>query len=113
SGRSSRSKRQQKPTDPPSLNLAFSVSNHSPWEDPEGRITPVGEPASVEKTVRYADWALGQSFAQARQSHYWDNTLFLVVADHDARVGGKILVPLQHFHIPVMILPNLMRVGVR
>lgn len=95
---------QQKPTEPPSLNLAFSVSNHSPWEYPEGRITPIGEPASVENTVRYADWALGQFFAQARQSDYWDNTLFLVVADHDARVGGKSLVPLQHFHIPAMIL---------
>ena len=88
----------------PTLTLAFSVSNHSPWEYPSGRIEPVGDPATVDNTVRYADWALGRFFDQARQSHYWENTVFLVVADHDSRVGGASLVPLRHFHIPALIL---------
>ncbi|WP_442593336.1 LTA synthase family protein [Parapusillimonas sp. JC17] len=88
----------------PTFTLAFSVSNHSPWEYPSGRILPQGEPATVENTVRYADWALGRFFEQARRSSYWDNTLFLVVADHEARVGGQQLVPVKYFHIPAMIL---------
>lgn len=92
------------PCPQPTLTLAFSVSNHSPWEYPEGRITPVGDPASVENTVRYADWALGRFFDRARQSAYWDDTLFLVAADHEARVGGQQLVPLRYFHIPALIL---------
>ena len=83
--------------------MAFSVSNHSPWEYPEGRIVPEGEPASVVNTVRYADFAIGEFFKKARQSAYWDNTIFLVVADHDARVSGN-LVPVKHFHIPALIL---------
>jgi len=83
--------------------MAFSVSNHSPWEYPPGRIMPEGEPASVVNTVRYADFAIGQFFKKARQSAYWDNTIFLVVADHDARVSGN-LVPVKHFHIPALIL---------
>lgn len=88
----------------PTLSVAFSVSNHTPWEYPTGRIQPQGEPASVENTVRYADWALGRFFAQAKQSPYWENTVFLVVADHDARVHGASLVPVRHFHIPALIL---------
>ncbi|RTZ44645.1 LTA synthase family protein [Candidimonas sp. SYP-B2681] len=88
----------------PTFTLAFSVSNHSPWEYPSGRIDPDGDPATVENTVRYADWAMGQFFDQAKQSDYWDNTLFLIVADHDSRVGGASLVPLRHFHIPALIL---------
>lgn len=92
------------PTVQPTLTLAFSVSNHSPWEYPEGRITPEGNPATVENTVRYADWALGQFFQRARQSDYWDDTLFLVAADHEARVGGQQLIPVKQFHIPAMIL---------
>jgi phosphoglycerol transferase MdoB-like AlkP superfamily enzyme len=91
-------------TDRPTLTVAFSVSNHSPWEYPQGRIQPEGEPASVENTVRYADWALGQFFRKARQSAYWDDTVFLVVADHDARVGGAALVPVRNFHIPALIV---------
>lgn len=88
----------------PTLTLAFSVSNHTPWEYPVGRIQVDGNPATVENTVRYADWAIGQFFEQAQQSAYWDDTVFLIVADHDARVGGAQLVPLQHFHIPALIL---------
>lgn len=84
--------------------LAFSVSNHSPWEYPEGRIEPVGDPASVDNTVRYADWAMGQFFDKARKAPYWDNTVFLVIADHDSRVYGANLVPVRHFQIPALIL---------
>lgn len=91
-------------SDEPTLTLAFSVSNHSPWEYPEGRIEPVGEPASVENTVRYADWALGGFFERARRSAYWDDTLFVVAADHEARVGGQQSIPVRYFHIPALIL---------
>jgi phosphoglycerol transferase MdoB-like AlkP superfamily enzyme len=88
----------------PTFTLAFSVSNHSPWEYPSGRIEPDGDPATVDNTVRYADWAMGQFFDRAKQSAYWENTLFLIVADHDSRVGGASLIPLRHFHIPALIL---------
>ncbi|KRG44469.1 sulfatase [Stenotrophomonas pictorum JCM 9942] len=88
----------------PRFTMAFSVSNHSPWEYPAGRIQPSTPAASVENTARYADWALGQFFARARQSPYWENTVFLVVADHDSRVFGASLVPVKHFHIPALIL---------
>uniref|UniRef100_UPI0033418783 LTA synthase family protein n=1 Tax=Castellaniella defragrans TaxID=75697 RepID=UPI0033418783 len=88
----------------PTLTLAFSVSNHTPWEYPAGRFPVEGNPATVENTVRYADWAIGRFFEQARQSDYWDNTVFLIVADHDSRVGGAQLVPLRHFHIPALIV---------
>ncbi|NOL49990.1 LTA synthase family protein [Pelistega europaea] len=88
----------------PKLSLAFTVTNHTPWEYPAGRIEPVGEPASVENSVRYVDWCIGQFFEKAKQSPYWHNTLFLIVADHDSRVWGDTLVPLRHFHIPALIL---------
>ncbi|WGQ36458.1 LTA synthase family protein [Alcaligenes faecalis] len=88
----------------PTLTLAFSVSNHSPWEYPAGRFPVEGDPATVENTVRYADWAIGDFFNKARESDYWDDTVFLIVADHDSRVGGANLVPLRHFHIPALIL---------
>lgn len=92
------------PSDVPTLTLAFSVTNHSPWEYPSGRITPQGEPASVDNTVRYADWALGQFFERAQKCDYWKDTIFLVAADHEARVGGQQRIPLRYFHIPALIL---------
>jgi phosphoglycerol transferase MdoB-like AlkP superfamily enzyme len=91
-------------SDQPSFTLAFTVSNHTPWEYPVGRIVPDGNPATVENTVRYADWALGRFFEQAKQSPYWENTVFLIAADHDSRVSGASLVPVRHFQIPGLIL---------
>jgi phosphoglycerol transferase MdoB-like AlkP superfamily enzyme len=88
----------------PTLHLAFSVTNHTPWEYPAGRITVQGDPATVENSVRYADWAIGQFFDRARSSSYWEDTVFLIVADHDARVGGAQRIPLRHFHIPALIV---------
>ncbi len=90
--------------DQPTFTLAFSVSNHTPWEYQAGRIETDGNPATVENTVRYADWALGRFFERAKASPYWENTVFLVAADHDSRVFGASLVPVRHFHIPAVIL---------
>ncbi|WP_235577112.1 sulfatase-like hydrolase/transferase [Pseudoalteromonas sp. R3] len=47
---------------------------------------------------------MGEFFAKAQQSSYWDNTIFLVIADHDARVESSMPVPVKHFHIPALIL---------
>ena len=88
----------------PFFSLVFTSSNHSPFEYPGGRITPVNQPAATrENAVKYADYALGRFFEKARKSTYWDNTIFLVIADHDDRTYGNQIVPVSHFHIPAII----------
>lgn len=91
--------------DKPFLLFAFSSSNHSPFEFPDGRIELYdAEKQTVNNAVKYADFAVGQFFDKARKSDYWKDTLFLVVADHDIRVYGDSLVPIERFHIPGLIL---------
>ncbi|RQW63436.1 LTA synthase family protein [Vibrio viridaestus] len=88
----------------PFFSLVFTSSNHSPFEYPEGKITHVNEPAATrENAVKYSDYTIGEFFAKARKSNYWDNTVFLVIADHDARTYGDQIVPITHFHIPAVI----------
>ena len=53
--------------------------------------------------MKYTDYALGQFVAKARTSDYWKDTVFVVVADHDIRVRGDSLVPIERFHIPGLI----------
>jgi len=89
----------------PFFALVFTSSNHPPHEYPAGRIEPLdGENVKVANAVRYADYALGRFFEQARDSAYWKDTVFLVVADHDDVQAGTDLVPIEHFHIPGAIL---------
>jgi phosphoglycerol transferase MdoB-like AlkP superfamily enzyme len=85
--------------------LVFSSSNHTPFEFPDGRITLVdAEKQTVNNAVKYADFAMGEFVERARRSDYWDETVMLVVADHDTRVYGSDLVPIDKFHIPGVIL---------
>lgn len=89
----------------PFFTLVFTSSNHTPFDYPEGRIEHYDEPAATENNaIRYADYALGQFFAKARSRDYWQDTVFVVVADHDNQVVGKNLVPVGRFHIPGLIL---------
>jgi phosphoglycerol transferase MdoB-like AlkP superfamily enzyme len=89
----------------PFFTLAFSSSNHAPFEFPDGRIDLYEQPKATDNNaVKYADYALGEFFKKAKASAYWKDTLFLIVADHDIRVRGDALVPIEHFHIPGLIL---------
>ena len=91
--------------DQPFFLLVFSSSNHTPFEFPDGRITLVdAEKQTVNNAVRYADFAMGKFVARARRSDYWADTVMMVVADHDTRVYGDDLVPIDKFHIPGVIL---------
>ncbi|MTI63913.1 LTA synthase family protein [Methylophaga sp.] len=91
-------------TGQPFFSFAFTSSNHSPYEFPDGRIEINGEKQTPENAVRYADYALGQFFEKAQRSEYWQDTIFLVVADHHNRVEGENLVPIEKYHIPGLIL---------
>ncbi len=89
----------------PFFTLAFSSSNHAPFEFPDGRIALYEQPKATDNNaVKYADYALGEFFKKAQASPYWKDTVFLIVADHDIRVRGDTLVPIEHFHIPGLIL---------
>ncbi|MFT6919758.1 MAG: phosphoglycerol transferase MdoB-like AlkP superfamily enzyme [Cognaticolwellia sp.] len=99
----------------PFFSFIFSSSNHDPFEIPAGVITPIEyteEQLSQydekellrHKAIQYADYALGKFITKAKQQPYWQDTIFLVVADHDARAFGSDLVPIKNFHIPGVIL---------
>src|SRR5207253_9088894 len=50
------------------------------------------------------DFALGKFFRDARQEPFWTNTIFVVVADHGARVYGRQSIPIHSYEIPLVIL---------
>ncbi len=89
----------------PFFSLIFSSSNHDPFEYPSGRIEPYEQPANtVHNAIKYADYAIGKFINMAKSSSYWKDTLFLIVSDHDDRVGGSDLVPIANFRIAGLIL---------
>jgi len=89
----------------PFFGLVFTSSNHDPFEIPPNRVTREDDPQAARKTaIKYADYALGRFVDMARQSSYWENTIFLIVADHPARLFAGKPVPVDRFHIPGVII---------
>lgn len=91
--------------DEPFFALMLSTSNHDPFEFPAGRIDLYEQPARTRNNaVKYTDYAVGKLIELARSAPYGQNTLFLIVADHDARVFGEDLVPIERFRVPGLLL---------
>lgn len=89
----------------PFFSLVFSSSNHKPFEIPAGKVeTRTGPGGPRHTAVAYADFALGEFLKLARSSDYYENTVFLVVSDHNSRVKSAHLVPIKQFHIPGVII---------
>jgi phosphoglycerol transferase MdoB-like AlkP superfamily enzyme len=94
----------------PFFSLIFTSTNHTPFEFPDDRIELYEQPKSTAyNAVKYADWAMGKFFEKAKTSEYWNDTVFLVVADHDNRVYGRNLIPVEKFHIPGLILGGVVK----
>jgi phosphoglycerol transferase MdoB-like AlkP superfamily enzyme len=87
----------------PFLATILSVSNHKPYTYPRGRIPEDPEQRIRENAVKYSDYALGLFFKQAKKESFWTNTIFVVVADHGARVYGQQTIPIKSYEIPLLI----------
>jgi len=102
----------KKQGDRPFFALMLSTSNHAPFEFPEGRIERYDKEklGTVHNAMKYADYAIGKFFDLARKENYFENTIFLIVADHNTRVYGDDIVPINKFHIPGLIIgPDVLK----
>jgi phosphoglycerol transferase MdoB-like AlkP superfamily enzyme len=82
--------------------LLLTVSNHSPFTFPEGRLAPEYSKANRDNAVRYADYSLGKFLSDAGSHDFFKNTLFVVLGDHGPRVYGSQQIPLDSYRIPVL-----------
>ncbi len=76
-------------------------SNHRPYTFPEGRIDLPQR--TRDAAVKYTDWAIGRFLEDARTRPWFDNTVFVIVADHCARSGGRTELPIENFRIPLFV----------
>lgn len=97
--------------DKPFFSLMFSTSNHEPFEFPDGRIKLYdNKKNTVNNAMKFADFSIGKFFELAKKQKYFNNTIFIVIADHNTRTYGKSLVPIHKFHIPALIIaPNIQK----
>jgi len=90
----------------PTLAVLFTGTTHLPFAKPPAPCAREPHDAEGESgflnTLCYADWSLGEFFSRARQAPWFDNTVFILTADHT--LGAFHDFPLlAQFHIPLVI----------
>lgn len=80
----------------------MTTSNHRPYTYPDGRID-IPSPGGREGAVKYTDFAIGRFIDQARRHSWFDDTVFVIIADHCAAVSGKTELPVAKYHIPLIL----------
>jgi phosphoglycerol transferase MdoB-like AlkP superfamily enzyme len=80
----------------------MTTSNHRPYTYPDGKIDiPSGTNRSG--AVKYTDYALRQLMTRAKAQPWFEDTVFVLVADHCANSAGKVGLPIKKYHIPFLV----------
>ena len=67
----------------PFLTTLFTISSHHPFQVPERYEDVFREGVlPIHKCIRYTDYSLRRFFATAQQQPWYNNTLFVLIADH-------------------------------
>ncbi len=83
----------------PYFKFFFTLSSHEPFIVPMERKYK----NDYHNSVAYTDECLGQFMEAAKRRGLWDNTLFVLIADHGVPGPDKITVDQQNFsHIPML-----------
>lgn len=78
-------------------------SFHNPYVFPEDIDFVPRSADMTSKMAEYADWSIGQFMAEASRQAWFDNTVFLFVADHGHIDNGHYDIPLGRIRIPIAI----------
>ncbi|MEQ1527711.1 MAG: sulfatase-like hydrolase/transferase [Methylococcaceae bacterium] len=80
----------------------MTTSNHRPYTYPEGKIDiPSGK--GRNGAVKYTDYAIQEFIKAAKDKPWFDDTVFVMVADHCAGSARKTELPVDKYHIPLFI----------
>lgn len=88
----------------PFMATLFSVSSHHPFKVPEkyqGKFKK--GPLEIHEPIGYTDYALKQFFKTAEKMPWFQNTIFVLVADHTNQVGyPEYEKSMNRFAIPIL-----------
>ena len=82
----------------------LTVTHHRPFDFPAGRIEFSADERKREHAMAYADWSVGRFLDAAATKDWFDDTLFIVVADHGPQPKGNAFVPAASFRVPLLML---------
>jgi len=97
----------------PFFTTIFTISSHAPYIIPEKYVNrfPKGT-NEFHETIAYSDFALKQFFETAKKQPWYNNTIFIITADHtsSAKKRGEFNTAIGMFKIPLLIFDPSSRI---
>ncbi len=92
----------------PFFSTIFTLSSHHPYRVPEKYDAQISKDEEPQlRSIRYTDIALRHFFDVAKKQAWFNKTLFVIVADHTAKVvNQKYNNPVGTFRIPIAFYKN-------
>ena len=86
----------------PFFSLVMTTSNHRPYTYPEGKID-IPSHTGRAGGVKYTDYAINKFINKAKTKPWFNDTIFVIIADHNGGSAGKSTLPLYRYKIPLII----------
>ena len=91
----------------PFFGLVFTSTTHGPWFTPGKQWEKFPTDTDLGRSLNsmhYADWALGEFIKSAKTAGYYDNTIFILLADHSNQFIEKREDVRNLFRIPLLVV---------
>ena len=93
----------------PFFSFVMTTSNHRPYTYPDGKID-IPSHTGRRGGVKYTDYAIHKFLEEAQKKPWFDNTIFVIVADHNGGSAGKTALPVWRYKIPLIVYaPKLIK----
>ena len=86
----------------PFFSFVMTTSNHRPYTYPEGKID-IPSHTGRGGAVKYTDYAIDAFLKSVESKPWFDDTIFVVIADHNGGSAGKTALPVWRYKIPLFI----------
>jgi len=95
----------------PFFSAIFTVSTHSPYDQPmEEKLHWGDNERDYINSAYYTDWCLGEYFKKARKQDWYENTLFILLADHSHNSYRNWNINTWEYHkIPLLFYGNVIK----
>lgn len=93
----------------PFFDVVLTTSNHRPFTYPNG-VIDISSPGGRAGSVKYCDYSIGEFIRMSKTKPWFNNTIFVIVADHCAGSAGQTELPIIDYQIPCIVFnPNIVK----
>jgi phosphoglycerol transferase MdoB-like AlkP superfamily enzyme len=86
----------------PFFSFVMTTSNHRPYTYPDNKID-IPSHTGRSGGVKYTDFAIDKFLKDSKSKPWFDDTIFVIVADHNGGSAGKTSLPTYRYLIPLYL----------